>query len=127
MDATDEELSQLVDEGYSDDEIASLYEGESSSPTMSQPTELPDSTGSFFGDTLDAIGGGSRGYLRGIADTFGDVADIGASTIASGVRSAQTGDLQWVPSDLVSDTLTGMVDDLSGDVGRQSEIGRAHV
>lgn len=124
MDATDEELSQLVDEGYSDDEIASLYEGESSSPTMSQPTELPDSTGSFFGDTLDAIGGGSRGYLRGIADTFGDVADLGASTIASGVRSAQTGDLQWVPSDLVSDTLTGMVDDLSGDVGRQSAAGR---
>lgn len=123
-----------MDEFLTDDQMAALEGGGSSdfisdeqmamleSPQQAQT--LPDSTGSFLGDTLDALGGGSRGYLRGIADTFGDVADLGASTIASGIRSAQTGDLQWLPSDLVSDTLTGMVDDYAGNLGQQSTAGR---
>ena len=119
-----------MDEFLTDEQMAALEGGGDSGfisdeqMAMLESPQLPASTGSFWGDTLDSIGGASGGYLKGLAGAFGGAADLGASLVASPIKSIMEGDLQWAPSTLGRETAASLVGDFTGDIGQNSAVGR---
>lgn len=125
MDVTDDELRQLVNDGYSDDEIASLYEDSPTQIAVSSTPDLPDTTGSFLGDALDTLGGTAKGAVSGLGGTLAGGLDFLGTGLASGIQSVINMEPTWLGGDgVLAPAFDEGLDILTGDIGENSATGR---
>lgn len=105
----------------------SVYEIETDEPDLpeTQPSpELPSTTGSLYGDTLDTVGGAATGVLSGLGDAFLGLGDFGGRVLASGVKSAQNMSPTWVSGSPMTDLFHQAMAEETAGMGDQSAVGR---